>query len=377
MKRRITGRGVAVLCVSCLLLGVGLLLAEGASMTLGICGLLLVLACLGLAPRNLRDLELRVDMPTCFFAARRVGVVMELANRRRVLHARDIGITARFAHGVECRGHARWTAARSRSLVRERLSIPDRAVSPEVDYELHSRFPLGFFEVRQASRAPCPMLVYPRRILPREFQLGGALADPHPASGAGAGDGSGEPRGIRPYQPGDRAARIHPFASAHAMARGLGLQVRATDPPGLHPARCRILFHSLTRKGEVIRWDRFERALSLTAGTLALFQSNQTQATLQADFNDWADCPVASRAQFLQCLALLARARRAKDTKPRELAEMLQRVPAGERLVILSDTPPEHWQELLPAARRDAIVIDIRQVRFRRRAMNLHPAVTP
>ena len=370
MERKITGHGVAVGGVAPCLVVAGLLFGEAAAMALGVLGLLLLGASALLAPRNLRRLELELECSSRFFATRSIPLNVKLVNPRRLLDAWAVELSLRFPHEVERKGRANWTPARGGTQLRERLSIPARANVSKVEVELHSRFPLGLFAVRRKLSVACPMMVYPRLITPPELLLDSLQPDHHPISGAGLGDLFGEPRGIRLYQPGDKATRIHQPASARAIARGQGLQVRASDPPGFHPSACRIVFHSAAKAGEIIRLDRFERALSLAAGALAHFQAKQTKLVFQADFANWRACPCESRSQSIACHALLASAERAQ-TKPQQLAEFLQQIPAEEQLVIISDSPAENWAHLVPPSHRGAVLINIRQVRFKGRRMQL------
>ena len=158
------------------------------------------------------------------------------------------------------------------------------------------------------------------------------------------------------------------------MARGRGLQVRAFDPPGDHPDGCRIVFHSCASEGEIIRPDRFERSLSLAAGALAHFQSNRTKVTLQADFTDWNCNPCENRAQYFECLELLARTARSPQTKADELEDILRKVPDKEQLIVISDSPAAGWRDLITAIQPKAILINIQQVRFNPRSMKFQPA---
>ena len=227
---------------------------------------------------------------------------------------------------------------------------------------------------RRKVAADCPALVYPQLITPPELQVDGSNADHNPHAAAVLGDLFGEPRGIRPYQSGDKATRIHQAATARSMARGRGLQVRAFDPPGHHPNGCRIVFHSCAKEGEVIRPGRFERGLSLAAGALAHFHTNQTKVSFQADFADWNCRPCDKRSDYFECLALLAKTQRAKATRAQDLQEALQQVPSGEQLIVISDSPSKHWRELVPSAHPQAILINIREVRFKKRSMKLQPS---
>jgi len=373
ISRQLTNRGTAFAGGALLLFIAGAWGQDGALMTLGLLGLILVAGCFFLAPLNLRGLELRLQLPHRFHAARRVPLEAELWNPRRLLDAYQVEISMRFPQKVERSGYADWTPAGSRSVLRSHLSIPFRSCAEEVGYEIHSRFPLGLFEARLTSAVSFPLLVYPRPIAPPGLPVDGFQSDALPLAGAVAGELFGEPRGIRLYQPGDAANRIHQSATARSLARGHGIRVRAYDPPGFYPAACRIVFHSRAASGKMIRFDRFERGLSLVAGTLAHFRASPSKVSLQAYFTQWHCRPCETRAQFLDCLSLLARVDRPVRTKDQELAELLQGVPAEEQIVIISDSPAADWVSLIPGKHRKVIVIDIREARFQPRPTKLTP----
>ena len=99
-------------------------------------------------------------------------------------------------------------------------------------------------------------------------------------------------------------------------------------------------------------------------------------------------------------MALLAKTQRAKATRAQDLQEALQQVPCGEQLIVISDSPSQHWRELVPSAHPQvpdadpgqfpgvsehhrlsaagtfpqAILINIREVRFKKRSMKLQPS---
>ncbi|MFT5467132.1 MAG: hypothetical protein ACI8UO_002235 [Verrucomicrobiales bacterium] len=374
--RNITGRGVAVFVGAFMLLFLGLLIHDGAAMTLGICGLLLTGTCYAFAPRNLRGLRLKLRLPHRFRACRSVTLEVELRNERRLLGAYNVDILMRFPQKIERSGHADWTSARSVSLLRDRLSIPSRSCSSEVGCEFRSRFPLGLFQVRLTSSVDCPVLVYPRLITPTELLVGGSQPDLLPTTGATAGEAFGEPRGIRVYQPGDAANWIHLAATTRSLARGHGLRVRAYDPPGFHPNSCRIIFHSYSNAGEMIRLDRYERSLSLVAGTLAHFQSIYTNVIIQAEFTNWLYRPCENRSQYFECLAQLAKSNRPARTPAHKLIDVLQGVPTDEQLILISDSPPYNWIHLVPTSHKQVIIVDIRQIRFKQRRIQLAELLT-
>ncbi len=348
----------------------GMLLQDGPLSTLGLLGLLLVGCCSLLAPLNVGRLELQLDLPRRFHAGRPVSFEATLWNRRRLLDAYDVEIVIQFPQGVERTGLADWTPAGEGSSMQDRLRIPMRSSSTRVLCECSSRFPLGLFEVRRSFSVRCPFLVYPRLITPNELQPEGVHPDPMPTAGAAPGDSVGEPRGIRPYQPGDAANRIHQVATARSIARGHGIRARAFDPPGLLPDSCRIIFHASVAPGEMIRFDHFERGLSLVAGTLHYFRSLHTRVTLQASFTDWRPRRCETQSHYFECLALLAKTSRPIPTTNDELAAIFETMPLDEQIILISDSPPPSWIELVPT-HPNLLLVDLQQIRFKKRQLRL------
>lgn len=369
MKCRITRRGIAVVAVTLLMMVMGILFQDGEFMTIGACGLLMVAGASLLARLNMAGLKLELKLPARFFAMRSVHADLELINRRRWLHARQVEIRMCFVHQVVKYAQAPLTLAGSCSVLREHLSIPGRAEFSDVACEMNSSFPMGLFDSSQRTSVDCATLVYPQAITPPELLWGGIQANHqvghHLDAGSAMADFSGEPRGIRCYQSGDKMARIHQPASARSVPLGRGLQVGAYDPPGCYSQHCHIMYHSCAKEGQMIRRDRFERSLSTVAGTLTYFQAQGTSVTLQADFNNWTRLPCTVRAEYIECLALLATATRSSHTSERELTRYLQQVSMNEQLIVISDSPTDHWKHLIPTSHPAVMVVNIRKLSFR------------
>ena len=357
----LTIRGSVLLAGSIVLLTVGMVMVDGVLTALGLSGLLVLGGALILSRRNLKRLEVRLRAPTRVYAETAFDLQLALANERPVLDAFRVHLELELAKRARLQSEARWTACRSTSTVRLRGSIPRRGAVADHDFTLRSSFPLDLVQATTSGSTKHEILVYPRPITPREFFTHGALHDSSLLPGMTSGNAPGEPRGIRPWQPGDPAKLIHWPASARSLSRRQGLRIRDNDPPGFHPQSCTILFHSYGTTGELIREDRFERALSLTCGALHYLRQHGIPTILVADFLEWKPLAGQSRGGFAETLAGLARARRAKDTEAHNLQAALEAVPAQHSLILISDMPPHAWESALPD--RPALVVDIRQHR--------------
>ena len=358
----LTAKGAILLGGSLALIAVGFVRVDGILITLGAAGLLLFAFGFLLGRRNLRRLAVTLRAPARIYAGTPFDLRLTLRNRRGLLDAFGIAITLELARQMDIKASAAWTAAGSSSTVKLSGSIPGRGSVVDHPFALRSLFPLDLFRLSASGACSHEILVYPRPLVPHEFFTHGALHDASSLPGTSPGNAPGEPRGIRPWQPGDPAKQIHWQASARSLSRLRGLRIRENDPPGFHPQHCTILFHSFGTSGELIRDDRFERALSLTCGALRYLRDHGIPTTLLADFLDWRPLPVLTRAGMGNALVALARARRANGTEAHDLVAALGSVPADHSLLLLSDMTVDSWNHILPS--RPALSIDIRQHKY-------------
>ena len=137
--------------------------------------------------------------------------------------------------------------------------------------------------------------------------------------------------------------------------------VREAEPPGFHPRRCLVLFHSFGAVGSLIRPERFERALSLASGALRHLHELGIPVRLLGDFDGWIEHPAATRAQLAACQEVLARATRAAGTEAHNLQAAANRTADDETLVVLSDMPRPAWLAALPKQRLPILTPDLRR----------------
>ena len=375
MKRRqlsITRHGAALLGGSVAMIAGGLIIAEGLIMLLGFCGLLLLPCCYFLGKYNLTSLAPTMHMPANVAARRVFELELGIHNQRAFLDAFNLTVNITAPGKSEFSAHAPWTAAGQSSRITLQGVIPGRGSADIHPVTITSGFPLGLFLLRKKTTIRHEITVTPQPIIPLELNSHGSLHDALPQSGLTTGNTFGEPRGIRPWQAGDSARHIHWPASARAMACGHGLRIREYDPPGFHPDQCHIVFHSYATGREMLREDRFERALSLLTGTLCELQGKGIPCVLTADFLDWEPLTCQSRKQLVECLITLAKISRSKGTEAHDLQRILHTTSPDQTLVVISDMTPDSWHHLLGKHPR-SLVIDIRQIRYRHRT--LHAAI--
>jgi uncharacterized protein (DUF58 family) len=263
-------------------------------------------------------------------------------------------------------GFAGWVPSGTAADLELRMAVPRRAHLLAHPVRLASTFPLGMFEHRRTLVAEHEMLVFPRPINPSGLRAMGVLMDAAPHDGASAGEAMGEPRGLRPWRPGDAMRRIDWPASVRSWSHGAGLVVREGDPPGFHPRRCLLLFHSFGADGSLIRPERFEHALSLAAGVIHQFHHLGIPVRMVADFDGWIEHPATSRAQLATCQEVLAKAVRARGTEAHDLQAAAARVGDDEVLVALSDMPVAGWRDTLPKPRLPVLTPELREPKPRR-----------
>lgn len=358
----LTPRGAILLGASLALITLGFVRLDGVLITLGCSGIILLSGALVLSRLNLKRIAIRVRAPTRVYADSPFDLRVVINDRRAFLDAFGLKIDLKLAGQVDIHTFAPWTAADSSSEVRLRGSIPGRTALAEHPYILESVTPLGLFHVKASGTAHHEILVFPRPLLPKELFTQGALHDASLLPGTTPGSAPGEPRGIRPWQPGDPAKHIHWPASARSLSRRRGLRIRENDPPGFYPQHCTVLFHSFGMSGELIRADRFEWALSLTCGALRYLREQGIPTTFLADFNEWKPLTVTSRHSFANLLVSLARAHRRNDTEAHNLLPVMERIPDDHSIIVLSDMPPDVWEATLP--KRPALVVDVRQHQY-------------
>ncbi len=321
----------------------GLWRIEGSLAAIGL-ALCLLVALSWLAGRlNLARLGASLAAPSTVAAGAVFPAVLTLRNGRAFWDSFDLRVELELPHDSVSPGHANWLAADSCVDIQFRPAIRARAHRARHPLRVRSAFPFGFFETRRTLMVEHDLLTLPRPVPPGDLQALG-VQNAALAGGSAAGDASGEPRGVRAWHPGDRARLIAWPATIRAWSRGAGPLVWDSDPPGLLPRRCLVLFHSFGGDRSLIRPDRFEHALSLAAGALQQLQGMGVAARLVADFDGWTERPARNRSQLASCQTVLARARRARGTEAHDLLAAARRAQHDEMVVVLSDMPAKTWR---------------------------------
>ncbi len=363
LSTKLAPRGAFCIGIALGLSSAGILMGDGAFITLGLSAMTLMLCCYVLGRCNLSKLEADVSLPHKCHSNKPYKPHVVIRNDRSMLDAFHVKLYLAFPHATVLASQSAWVPARSLASASIPISIPMRASAIEHPYKLSSTFPIGLFRFSSRQLLQHPLTIYPRSIVPEELLDHGVSGQCHNPNLHSNIEHSGEPRSIRPWQPGDAAKNIHWPASIRSMAQGHTLRVREFDPPGLLPDQATIIFHSFSSQREMMREDAFERAISLTAGTISHLRNLNIRTSLEADFLRWHPLLAKTRSQYYECLSTLADSQRAIGTELHELQSALNGVSDKQQIIIISDMPPDVWQDLVSVP-DTAIIIDIRQIHF-------------
>lgn len=323
------------------MLAAGLLLADGVLLVLGLATLAWVGLSLLFASLNPRALEVRIEGPRVVRAGDEFRLKVTVANPRRWLDAIGLRLAIDGPGGILKEADVDWVVAGGESTGEVRLSANGRGDAETLHCRISSNFPWGLWQVVTRKGVGFSLTVLPLPIVPVELLEGGSDQEMEGRFDPRRREQIGVPRGLREYRAGDRPQEVAWAASVRAMARGTGLIVREWEPPGLRPRKVTVLFHSHGGDGELIRPDRFERAISLAWGALGQLEADGVELEWLADFDAWVPVSVGNRKDLGRLGDRLAACRREASTERHELEARLNEC-RGEVWVV-SDMRPSSW----------------------------------
>lgn len=356
-RSEMTLRGALLLAAAMLALVIGIARTDGTLAAIGLLALLLVPFCAWWGKRNLRGLQLNAQAATHSYAGQAFPVRLQLS--------RAAGSAQQISVRIELPGQSSHTcefdsvSADAAAMLDDVFSLPQRGDRKELPYRLESGFPLGLWKHSDSGAMAHALCVYPRPLVSRQLTIPGLWRDATAVAGATYGTMAGEIRGLRPWRAGDSLKRVHPAASVRAYARGTGLIVAETDPPGFFPRHVTVLFHSYAGDRAIIRPEMFERALGYLCGTLRTLWQQSIPATLVADFDGWLEYPCRSRKDLAAILARLARVKRQAGTERHELQRAQLSLDADSSLIMLSDMPVADWRPALIRRAVPTVVVPV------------------
>jgi uncharacterized protein (DUF58 family) len=366
VKLSVQPRGAVLGGVGIAMIAAGLWRVDGVLAALGLAVWCLLGLCAVLARLNPAGLEVLAQIPAKVQAGSVFPMVISLLNRRTWLDAFSVRIEMNLAAKSRIGGRAAWIAAGAAADLDLHVSVPERVWADVHRVRLVSDFPFGFFEVEKSISEKHSLWVLPKPMFPRGTWFSGGAMDSPQAEGLAAGQSPGEPHGLRPWRTGDSPRRIVWPATLRSLARGAGMVVRESDPPGIRPLRAVLVFHSYGTDGGLIRPDRFEKALSLAAGTLRQLHAMGMPVRFIADFDDWTPRPANTPSQIAKCLEILTLAKRSGTSEAHDLQAALAGISDEEGLVILSDMALSSWKNAVPKSKRGAFTPEVPSTSKRR-----------
>ncbi len=323
---------------------------------------------------NFHGLSLRRELPGQVFAGERFAVRLRLANAKTRLDSYCLELED------ELLGNGGYLEARADSLVNSQTAGPlaaveipansqaelsaltlfrKRGIHRSFRYRLASTFPFGLFRQSFEGVLDTELTVYPKPLFPpvlkHVFAAGlGSEDAPRQLSK----DCLGEFKGLREFTSGDPLKLVHWPLSA----RFRQLVVKEFEPST--PEEIVLAFHSYQPPGSFVARSP-ERALQILAGFFLHLQRTGSEFDFIASFNDWENIRVSSDPAALeQALLTLAMARMHTVNDLTPLLELLDAMPEGSRrIIVLSNTPCEHWRRLL--GRRDSMLCLDNRLRVR------------
>jgi uncharacterized protein (DUF58 family) len=352
----ITLRGAFLLSAAAISFSIGIARVDGTLAAMGILVFLLVPLSAWLGKRNVRNTQLYCQAATRTYAGQRFPIQLRVESPDALSDLRfTIQLPGQFSHTCEFdRVPADVSEVRN-----DLLELPRRGESRELPYRLESDFPLGIWKHTCEGVIAHGLCVYPRPLISKKLTIPGLWRDATAMAGATYGAMAGEIRGLRPWRAGDSLKRIHPAASVRAYARGTGLIVAETDPPGFFPQHVTVLFHSYAGDRAIIRPEMFEKALSYLCGTLRTLWQQSIPATLIADFDGWLEHPCRSRKDLAMILERLARVQRQQGTELHEFQQAQRMLEADSSLIMISDMPVADWRSALVPRRVSTLVLPV------------------
>lgn len=359
-------RGAVVLACAALAFVIGIARTDGALASVGLILASLIPLARWLGRNNLRHLILNCHAAPRAMAGQPFPVLLEMqrvsGNARAHAIQACISLPGGSSHFCAFDG----IDALSVTPRKESFALPQRGEMRELPYILHSDFPWGLWKHTRLGAIAHSLCVYPRPLVSKKLSIPGLWREASEMAGASIAGASGDIRGLRPWRAGDSLKRIHAAASARGFARGTGLIMVETEPPGFSPRHVTVLFHSYAGDRAIIRPELFERALSYLCGTLRTLSHLAIPATMIADFDGWIEHSCRNRKELISLLEHLARVRRHQGTELHELQRVQRLIEGDSSLIVISDLPTDSWRSALIKREMPSLVLPVRPSAIRR-----------
>lgn len=355
-----TRRGVILGGLGFSLFAVGMWRVDGVMAAMGVSVGALFLVAYVLGRMNLRPLALAYRGPSRVEAGKGFSGKLTLTNGSGFLDSLWIEFGVELMGEAVLSGKALWIAGGSVAEVEVRPVLRTRGLRSAQLGWVRSGFPLGLMLFSRKLTVESEIGVLPKPIVPRALALRGYLLDGAPLGGSKHFGGIGEWKGLRERRGGDGLRRIAWAASLRSEAAGGAILVREDEPPGSQAEGCLVVFHSYGGAGDLIRPDRFEKALSLFCGALGHLLGCGMPVRWIADFNGWEEGVLKTRRQLAGVREGLLTVKRASGTEAHDLIAALGRAYEHECVVVVSDMPRPGWEGFVPDGEIAPVLVDIR-----------------
>lgn len=309
--------------------------------------------------RNLHGLSLHTQGAHRAVVGQNLSLLVSLQRAAGLSVSRDLIIRMRAPGESEVRCVFALIDAGATACAETSLEMKQRGEISSFVYQIHSSYPLGLWEHGVEGHLDHRLIVAPRPVVSKKLALTGWWREGMSAWGASHAAHVGEIRGLRAWRPGDSFKRVHPAASARSYARGQGLMVAETDPPGFAPRHVTVMFHSYAADRAIIRPEMFERALSYLIGTLRHLWQQSLPVTVMADFDGWLEQSCRNRRELQELSDHFSRVRRQADTELHELQRVQSQLDPQTSLIVISDMPFFHWQSAIMRREIPTIILPV------------------
>jgi len=356
-----TRRGVILGGLGFSLFAVGIWRVDGVMAAMGLSVGALFVVAFALGRMNLRQLALAYSGPRRVEAGKGFTGKVILTNASRFADSLWVDFGVALMGEAEVSGKVFWIAGGTVAEVEGRPVLRTRGLRRSQSGWVGSGFPLGLMRFSKKLTVEAEIGVLPKPIVPRSLELRGHLLDGAPLGMSKHFGGIGDWKGLRERRGGDGLRRIAWAASLRSEAAGGAILVREDEPPGSQAEGCLVVFHSYGGDGELIRPDRFEKALSLLCGALGFLVGSGMPVRWIADFNGWEEEVLKTRRQWAAMREGLLAVKRASGTEAHDLIAALGRAHEHECAVVVSDMPLSSWEGFLPEMSIAPVPVDIRE----------------
>lgn len=348
--------GWSVAASAAMLIIAGVIRADDAMVGLGFLCLILFFSACAFGRAHLRRLQCECFLPRYVDVGRPFRLGLRMRNEAALLDAWCLRVGLRVDEVILAESFLFRLPAGGITAMEYESTLRHRGPVRSMELWMESDAPFGMMRSAAYCGQASELLARPEPLWPwshRDHGERGAHHGEHAQNNRWRPEG--EPRGIRPWHPGDKPRSVVWPASLRSIAQGNLWMVRDTDPPGHGPSDCTIVFHSYGGGGNLIRPDRFEEALRHIAGAVRVLVGEGRKVLLLADFDEWTPREYRSLGCIGRCLDLLALADRHSGTEAHDLARVIREIPTHSDLIVLSDFPVSGWLDAIPPDRKTSI----------------------